>query len=326
MMHAFIIRPPMYHSFEDEEEQLEQCKEWGLLSDKAARMKSFAYKGNGLNLPCTIVGYVDKMTAVIAFDNGELHCIHPSYLKEMQAAGYGQRISYTAEALAAEESGDRDADGAARQEDDQAGVGGTTSGNDKRASQRTELEQVTFEELLPVANAALDDGSCSQRAEQDERVHTGYGMQRATEGAVEGAAEDVGEPRQLVLGELGIEEKAPVPVKAAAKEKQPRRSKLQLPETKVKMTAIVKEFTTVPNHFADADDEVIIYEQAAITEPGQELEVGDIWSSHSATLKKLELEVGDVLTFEAKIVAKKLTRHPVPYKINNPSKLKKAEG
>jgi|GEM_PF-637837 len=319
-MHAFIVRPPMYHSFENEEEQLEQCKEWGLLSDKAAKIKAYAYKGSGLNLPCTIVGYVDKMTAVIAFENGELHCIHPSYLKEMQASGYGQRVSYTAEALAVEDDGESDA---ARAENDQTGSEGIVSGSDKGASEQTELEQVTFEELLPVGDAASDDSGHAEGLELNgtasariggEQAHAGHGTLHA--------AEEAEEPRQLVLGELGIEERTPAPVKAA-KEKQPRKVKLKLPEAKVKMTATVKEFTTVPNHFADADDEVIIYEQAAITEPGQEQEVGDIWSSHSATLKKLELEVGDVLTFEAKIVAKKLTRHPVPYKINNPSKMKK---
>ncbi|MNR64158.1 hypothetical protein D3C85_1867030 [compost metagenome] len=53
--------------------------------------------------------------------------------------------------------------------------------------------------------------------------------------------------------------------------------------------------------------------------------MGEAWSSHSATLKKQELEIGDVITFEAKIVAKKLTKHPVAYKINNPAKIKKEE-
>ncbi|MNJ48440.1 hypothetical protein D3C77_436330 [compost metagenome] len=80
----------------------------------------------------------------------------------------------------------------------------------------------------------------------------------------------------------------------------------------------------MPNHFSDNDDEVIIYENVAASEP--ELEIGDAWSSHSATIKKLELEIGDTITFEAKIVAKKLTRHPVPYKLNNAAKIQKQEG
>lgn len=91
MVYAFTIQPGIYHAFEDEAEQIEQCKEWGLLSGKATKTKAFFYKGNGLNVPCTIVGYTDRMTAVIEFDNKQQHCIHPSYLKEMQAANYGQR-------------------------------------------------------------------------------------------------------------------------------------------------------------------------------------------------------------------------------------------
>lgn len=98
--------------------------------------------------------------------------------------------------------------------------------------------------------------------------------------------------------------------------------KIDLPDGKVKMSAVVKEFTTVPNHFSDNDDEVIIYEAVAITEP-ELIEIGEAWSSHSATMKKQELEVGDILSFEAKIIKKKLTRNPVPYKINNPSKIQK---
>ncbi|MNN95827.1 hypothetical protein D3C81_2147040 [compost metagenome] len=89
------------------------------------------------------------------------------------------------------------------------------------------------------------------------------------------------------------------------------------------MTAIVKELTTVPNRFSDNDDEVIIYE--GVTVEGHDLAIEEVWSSHSATLKKLELGVGDKVSFEAKVVAKKLTKHPVQYKINNPSKMKKID-
>ncbi|ETT72345.1 hypothetical protein C173_14945 [Paenibacillus sp. FSL R7-277] len=107
------------------------------------------------------------------------------------------------------------------------------------------------------------------------------------------------------------------PRKPAASKKKPA---LQLPEDKLKVTAVVKEFTTVPNHFSDNDDEVIIYDNVAIE--GHELAIDEVWSSHSATLKKLELKEGDPVSFEAKIVAKKLSQHPVKYKINNPSKMK----
>lgn len=50
------------------------------------------------------------------------------------------------------------------------------------------------------------------------------------------------------------------------------------------MVATVKEFTTIPNHFSDNDDEVVIYENTAVVEP--EIEIGDAWSSHSATMKR----------------------------------------
>lgn len=224
MAYKFIIEPNTYNAFEDEVAEIEQCKEWSLLSEKASKTKPFFYKGNGLNLSCNIVGYVDNMTAVIQFDNNQLHCIHPSYLKEMQTGNYGQRVSATVEEVPIE-----------------------------RAKLTTEKAKST-------------------------------------------------EPKT---------------------QKSKTSQKLQLPEEKVKMTATVKECTTIPNHFSDNEDEVVIYEAVFITEPEPETEIGTAWSSHSATLKKMELEIGDTITFEAKIIRKKLTNHPVPYKINNPAKIQK---
>jgi len=244
---AFAIEPDYYTAFEDEAEQIENCKEWGLLSEKAVKAKTYTYKRNGIAYPCSIIGYVDKMTAVISFESGARHCIHPSYLKEMQAASFGQRIS---------------ADSASAAE--QAGSG--------RSDEATAAPSKAAAEQQPAAKASPEEA---------------------------GAAAD----------------------KPKAKPKKEKAVKLQLPEEKVKMRATVQEFTTVPNHFSDTDDEVVIYEAVAITDPL--VEVGAAWSSHSATLKKLELAVGDTLTFEAKIAAKKLTKHPVPYKINNPSKIQK---
>jgi hypothetical protein len=112
---------------------------------------------------------------------------------------------------------------------------------------------------------------------------------------------------------------AEIPQKKAAASR--KKAAVQLPEDKLVITAIIKEFTTVPNHFSDNDDEVIIYE--AVSAEGHDLAIEEAWSSHSATLKKLELSIADKVSFEAKIVAKKLTQHPVKYKINNPSKMKK---
>ncbi|NOV04635.1 hypothetical protein [Paenibacillus planticolens] len=248
MVHAFTIQPQTYTSFEDETEQLEQCKEWGLLSEKAAKTKAFFYKGNGMNLPCGIVGFVDKMTAVIEFDNKQLHCIHPSYLKEMQAANYSQRLT-----------------------------------------------------------AATDDDTAGAEA---------AGSDIEAPAAVESATED-----HLPAVQEAEEAKAPKTKQPKEKTKKEKAPKLELPEDKVKMIATVQEFTTVPNNFSDNDDEVVIYEAVSITDPA--MEIGTAWSSHSNTLKKLELTIGDTVTFECKIVAKKLSKHPVPYKINNPAKLQK---
>ncbi|NIK78880.1 hypothetical protein FHS15_004026 [Paenibacillus castaneae] len=256
MLHTFVIKPITYNAFEDEAEQIEKCRDWGLLSGKATKTKAFFYKGNGMNLSCSIVGYVDKMTAVIQFENEQQHCIHPSYLKEMQASNYGQKVSLVTEEAAEPE--------------------------------RTELEST---ELLIMENEAPP-----------------FDVDPIEEAPIAAIAADQTE-----------EPAAQEPPKGKAKkEKAP---KLQLPEDKVKMTATVIEFTTVPNNFSDNDDEVVIYDSVSIIEPA--ISVGVAWSSHSATLKKLELEIGDTLSFEGKIVTKKLTKHPVPYKINNPAKIQK---
>ncbi|CAM4208964.1 hypothetical protein L1N85_14185 [Paenibacillus alkaliterrae] len=244
MLYAFTIQPITYTAFGNEAEQIDKCKEWSLLSDKAVKTKAFYYKGNGMNLPCSIVGYVDKITAVIKLDNEQLHCIHPSFLKEMQAANYGVKAAVSAEETTALEI----VETAAKQEE---------------PAPESEIHKAD----------SLAESSATAQAETHKK---GKG----------------------------------------------KKEKLQLPEEKVKMTATVQEFTTVPNNFSDNDDEVVIYEAASILEPA--IEVGAAWSSHSATLKKLELATGDTITFEAKIVAKKLTKHPVPYKINNPAKIQKS--
>ncbi|KGE16809.1 hypothetical protein [Paenibacillus wynnii] len=250
MIYSFVIEPKQYELFETEAEQIEKCKEWSLISEKASRTKSFFYRGKGLNLPCTIIGYADQMTAVIEFENKQRHCIHPSFLKEMQAANYGQKALLPAV------------------------------------------------ELAEAADYAAEGETAVIEASKDSEEVTVSALSAVIMDKPEAAAEE-----------------------APKKSKSKKAPKLQLPEEKVKMTATVKELTTVPNNFSDNEDEVIIYEAVSIVDP--ELELGDAWSSHSATLKKLELEIGDTITFDAKVVAKKLTRHPVPYKINNQAKIQK---
>jgi hypothetical protein len=249
MVHAFIIEPLAYNAFENEANQLERCREWGLLTEKATKTKAFFYKGHGMNLACSIVGYVDKMTAVIEFDNEQRHCIHPSFLKEMQASGYSQR-------------------------------------------------------LLAAADETAESTESAETAE------------------LESAETEIPQQVVPVVDEVKAEEPKRNVEASAGKAKKEKAQKIELPEDKVKMTATVQEFTTVPNNFSDNEDEVIIYEAVSIMEPG--IEIGAAWSSHSTTLKKLELAIGDTITFEAKIIKKKLTKHPVPYKINNPSKIQKS--
>lgn len=250
MQYSFVIHPLTYHSFNSEDEIIDHCKQWGLISDKASKLKTFYYRGNGINVSCRIVGLVDHQTGVIQLENQQLHCIHPAYLKEMQASSFGQKVS-----------------------------------------------AVTDIQVDPEPNV-----TDSKSADSDE--------------------ESVPVIVEIIPEDTLVEE----PIYEQPKKAKPKKEKapkLELPEEKVKMTATVKEFTTVPNNFSDNDDEVIIYEAVSILEPP--LTIGDAWSSHSATMKKLELELGDTITFEAKIVTKKLTKHPVPYKINNPSKIQKQE-
>lgn len=275
MSYSFVVEPLAIQEFESEDELIERCKEWNLLSGSATRPKTYQYKRQGLSLPCEIVGFVDNQTVVIQFENKQHHCIHPAYLKEMQTASFGQRGFSAVEA---------------KPED----------GQEEGAEPvlEAEAEEASGEETLLSAVVQGEDGLGESRVAE---VGTGSAGSEAGAGSAASAKQATADSK---------------PPKPAAKKK----AAVQLPEDKLKITAVVKEFTTVPNHFSDNDDEVIIYE--GITIEGHDLLIEEVWSSHSATLKKLELKEGDILSCEAKIVAKKLTQHPVKYKINNPSKLK----
>ncbi|WP_434748457.1 hypothetical protein [Paenibacillus amylolyticus] len=302
MTYAFTIEPPDYYSLDNEDELIAKCQEWGLISAKATKLKTFYYKGNGLNLPCTILGFVDHMTAVIELDNGKKHCIHPSYLKEMQASGYSTRELSGA---GAEPGTEQDAAGQNTEKVDGEPVASTSS--ESMDAQASDLANTSVKDNFPAEQYDPEDDMDGPDSFSDLKGDPD-GLVEEYIGPQSGASTDA------------ISEAKPK-TKAAPKAKA---VKIDLPDGKVKMSAVVKEFTTVPNHFSDNDDEVIIYEALTITEP-EVIEVGEAWSSHSATMKKHELEVGDVLTFEAKIIKKKLTRNPVPYKINNPSKIQKED-
>jgi hypothetical protein len=299
------ITPSDYVAFEDEAEAIDKCKEWGLVTPKATKMKAFYHKGTGKNIACEIVGYVDDITTVIKLETGELHLIHPSYLKEMQAASYGNKTTGT----------------------------GSESRDNEEISDEVISHKAIDDEAISDEAAEMDLDAVAKIEEvvedsQDSMEVIASGPSDTAESSVEPleGVVDISFPEDDASSIASLEPIIKPKETKEAKEskvKKAKQPKLELPVDKVKMSAKVAEFTTVPNHFSESEDEVIIYEEVKVIEP--ELLIGEAWSSHSATMKKQELEVGDVLTFEAKIVAKKLTKHPVAYKINNPSKIQKSE-
>lgn len=117
------------------------------------------------------------------------------------------------------------------------------------------------------------------------------------------------------------------------KPKKEATPKIELPLDKVHFTAKVKQFAYMWNPFNEENDEVVVLEEVVMaTEPSMPL--GLVWCSHSKTLKKFELHIGDVVEFDGKVVKKTLSKgkdveeafvvqEKVPYKINNPSKIEK---
>ena len=136
--------------------------------------------------------------------------------------------------------------------------------------------------------------------------------------------------------ELPKKEDEPKPKQAKVKETKPKKEKapkLELPADKVHFAATVKQFALTYNPFNEENDEVVVLENVKIIQDNP-LEIGFAWCSHSKTLKKFELAVGDQLEFDGKVAAKKLAKGkdveeeflvdvPVLYKVNNPSKIVK---
>ncbi|PGK51392.1 hypothetical protein CN918_26745 [Priestia megaterium] len=87
-----VYYPPAgdYIGFEDNEHYEKMLKEWGLNTSK----KTFWYKGKSYQREVTIVGYekygvtAEFHTLVIQFQDGNLSCIFPARLKEMQQASF----------------------------------------------------------------------------------------------------------------------------------------------------------------------------------------------------------------------------------------------
>lgn len=80
------VPPPSgWKRFESKQEKLKKYKEWKLISEKAAYIKTLIYSGFYTDIPttCEIVGYTDYDEAVIKLGD-KLHTINPVYLLQMQ--------------------------------------------------------------------------------------------------------------------------------------------------------------------------------------------------------------------------------------------------
>jgi hypothetical protein len=86
-----------YQTFTDDDDYAEKVKEWGLSSGKNVK-KEFWYKEKDHQRLVTIKGYQvygtaeDYYTLIIEFQDGNLSCIHPAYLKEMQSSSFGKAV------------------------------------------------------------------------------------------------------------------------------------------------------------------------------------------------------------------------------------------
>ncbi|WML39446.1 hypothetical protein RCG19_20040 [Neobacillus sp. OS1-2] len=89
-----------FEVFRDDDHYREKLKEWGLSSAKEAK-REFWYKDRHVQRLVTIKGYEtygnsgEFNTLVIGFQDGQLSCIHPAYLKEMQQSSFGKESMLT---------------------------------------------------------------------------------------------------------------------------------------------------------------------------------------------------------------------------------------
>ncbi|BBI34179.1 hypothetical protein [Cohnella abietis] len=97
-MEATIINgikyyPPQgdYTAFTDEDDYAEKGRSWGLFGK--APKQQFWYKNATSQSQVTLKGYEEYKNLcvlVVEFEDGNLTCIHPSYLKEMQSGSFGK--------------------------------------------------------------------------------------------------------------------------------------------------------------------------------------------------------------------------------------------
>ncbi|MFC5405978.1 hypothetical protein [Cohnella soli] len=173
-----------------------------------------------------------------------------------------------------------------------------------------EFENGKLSCIHPAFLKEMQNGTFGRYAASDESdATTGESSAAATSREVGEEADDNEKPKA----------KATAKAKGATKAAAPKKEKVELPTDKVKFTAKLKEFATKANHFSDTDDEVLLLEDVTILGEAP-LALGEAWCGYSNTLKALGLEVGNVLTFEGKVVDKKFNKEII-YKVNNPSKI-----
>ncbi|KAA0549118.1 hypothetical protein FZW96_04180 [Bacillus sp. BGMRC 2118] len=95
---TFYIPPSgEFEIFQDEDHYAEKVRDWGLSTTKEVK-KEFWYKDRTHQRLVTIKGYevfgdtLEQNTLVIEFQDGNLSCIHPAYLKEMQSSSFGKEL------------------------------------------------------------------------------------------------------------------------------------------------------------------------------------------------------------------------------------------
>ncbi|MEK3808447.1 hypothetical protein MHB63_18150 [Bacillus sp. FSL H8-0547] len=97
---GYIPPAGVYETFENETDYEEKVKEWGLRVKK-----EYWYKERTHQRLVAIKGYqtfgASHTTLVIEFQDGNLSCIHPAYLKEMQSGNFGKEIKEPAPDAAA---------------------------------------------------------------------------------------------------------------------------------------------------------------------------------------------------------------------------------
>lgn len=85
------IEPKQFKKLEDPEKILEFLKKVGAeKEDRKNPRKKYIYKGLYTDEPeeCKIIGYNGNYEVIIRLESDNLHCIHPSYLIEMQSSKF----------------------------------------------------------------------------------------------------------------------------------------------------------------------------------------------------------------------------------------------